>query len=237
MSSTILDTILQRKREEVAAARSEVSFEQLSERIQELAPCRGFIASLQGAVADKRSAVIAEVKKASPSKGVIREHFVPAEIAKAYEQAGAACLSVLTDRDFFQGHPDYLQQARQSVSIPALRKDFMIHPVQIHEAVVSGADAILLIVAALDDGVELVDGGGLHEVERLALGHARVDVDEGDVLDDVHARDALGDRCADVARAYHGELHIWGGKGDGALARARDGGMSRSASQAVLFLR
>jgi len=151
MSSTILDTILQRKREEVAAARSEVSFEQLSERIQELAPCRGFIASLQGAVADKRSAVIAEVKKASPSKGVIREHFVPAEIAKAYEQAGAACLSVLTDRDFFQGHPDYLQQARQSVSIPVLRKDFMIDDYHIAESRAMGADCILLIVAAFDD--------------------------------------------------------------------------------------
>jgi indole-3-glycerol phosphate synthase len=148
---SVLVQILARKREEVAAGRSFVSHEELKAKAADLPPTRGFVTALEGA-AERGPAVIAEVKKASPSAGVIREDFRPAEIAAAYERAGAACLSVLTDEPFFQGHRDYLAQARDACRLPALRKDFIIDPWQVEEARCLGADALLLIVAALGDG-------------------------------------------------------------------------------------
>ena len=147
----ILQRILDRKAEEVAERSARVPLDALRARLADAPPARGFVA----AIAAKRDAglpaVIAEVKKASPSKGVIREDFEPAAIAASYEAGGAACLSVLTDIDFFQGADAYLQQARAACTLPVLRKDFTIDPYQVVEARVLGADCILLIVSALDD--------------------------------------------------------------------------------------
>ncbi len=148
---TVLEKILARKAEEVAERRARVSFAEVEALARQADAPRGFARALQERVAQKQPAVIAEVKKASPSKGVLREHFVPAEIAKSYEAGGAACLSVLTDIDFFQGADEYLQQARAACSLPVIRKDFMIDPYQVVEARAIGADCILLIVSALDD--------------------------------------------------------------------------------------
>ena len=149
--STILDTILRRKREEVAARRARLPLGELEARAAAMPPARGFAAALAARVAAGDAAVVAEVKKASPSKGVIRADFDPAAIARSYEAGGAACLSVLTDADFFQGSEAFLQQARAACALPVLRKDFTVDPWQVAEARVIGADAILLIVAALDD--------------------------------------------------------------------------------------
>lgn len=148
---TVLEKILARKAEEVAERRARVSFAEVESAARDADPVRGFARALQERVARKQAAVIAEIKKASPSKGVLREDFVPAEIAKSYEAGGAACLSVLTDIDFFQGADQYLQQARAACSLPVIRKDFMIDPYQIVEARALGADCVLLIVSALDD--------------------------------------------------------------------------------------
>jgi len=149
--SDILDRIVAVKREEVATARSvrnEASL--LADREAWSAP-RGFAAAMRVKVDAGLSAVIAEVKKASPSKGVLREHFVPAEIAGSYERHGAACLSVLTDERFFQGSAGYLQQARAACALPVLRKDFIVDAYQVLQARAMGADCILLIVACLGD--------------------------------------------------------------------------------------
>ncbi len=146
----ILQTILTRKTEEVAARRKRVSLETLRDAAGAADPPRGFLAALRGRVAAGQAAVIAEIKKASPSKGVLRELFEPAAIARSYERGGASCLSVLTDVDFFQGHDEYLRQARAACALPVLRKDFVIEPYQVFEARALGADCILLIVAALD---------------------------------------------------------------------------------------
>ena len=148
---TVLEKILARKAEEVAERRARASFAEVEAAARAADPVRGFARALQERVARKQAAVIAEVKKASPSKGVLREDFVPAEIARSYEAGGAACLSVLTDIDFFQGADEYLQQARAACSLPVIRKDFMIDPYQVVEARAIGADCILLIVSALDD--------------------------------------------------------------------------------------
>lgn len=145
---SILQKILQTKAEEVAAGRSETSYAELSARIADCPPTRGFEQQLRDKLAHG-PAIIAEVKKASPSAGIIRADFQPDLIAQSYQQGGAACLSVLTDRDYFQGSDEYLQQARNACSLPVLRKDFMIDPWQILQSRVLGADCILLIAAAL----------------------------------------------------------------------------------------
>lgn len=146
---TVLRKIIARKWEEIAERKAQVSLEQLKQRAAEQAPVRGFVAAIESKIAQGKSGVIAEIKKASPSKGVIREHFVPAEIARSYEQGGAACLSVLTDVDFFQGADEYLRQARAAVNLPVIRKDFLVDEYQIYEARAMGADCVLLIVSAL----------------------------------------------------------------------------------------
>lgn len=148
----ILQKILSRKTEEIAERRRMVSLQQLRDRAAGADKPRGFMTALQNKVEQGWPAVIAEIKKASPSKGVMRPNFKPAEIAHSYAQGGAACLSVLTDVDFFQGSDQYLQEARAACSLPVIRKDFIIDPYQVHEARVINADCILLIVAALGDG-------------------------------------------------------------------------------------
>ncbi len=147
----ILKKIIHRKAEEVVDRMARVSLQEQAERAREGSPVRGFVDRIVQTIRAGQPAVIAEIKKASPSKGVMREHFVPAEIAVSYEQGGACCLSVLTDIDFFQGSDAYLQQARQACSLPVLRKDFIIDPYQVYEARAIGADCILLIVAVLGD--------------------------------------------------------------------------------------
>tara|TARA_B100001250_G_C19743340_1_gene764089 strand:- start:37 stop:831 length:795 start_codon:yes stop_codon:yes gene_type:complete len=148
---TILQNIVARKHEEVAERLQQRSLAELEQLAAAASPARGFAKAIQDAAAAQRPGVIAEIKKASPSKGVLREDFRPAEIAASYEAGGAVCLSVLTDVDFFQGHDDYLQQARAACSLPVIRKDFMVDPYQIVEARALGADCVLLIAACLDD--------------------------------------------------------------------------------------
>ena len=150
---TVLQKILARKAEEIAELKARTSLAELEAQARAADAPRGFARALQARVARKEAAIIAEVKKASPSKGVIREHFVPAEIAHSYALGGATCLSVLTDVDFFQGGNAYLQQARAACQLPVIRKDFLIDPIQVVEARAIGADCILLIVAALDDAL------------------------------------------------------------------------------------
>ena len=147
----ILQAILQRKAEEVAAREAVLSLDELKARAADMPATRGFAAAIESRIAVGDAAVIAEVKKASPSKGVIRADFDPAQIARSYEAGGAACLSVLTDVDFFQGADAYLQQAHAACALPVLRKDFTVDPYQVYEARALGADCILLIVAALSD--------------------------------------------------------------------------------------
>lgn len=175
---TILRRILARKLEEVAARSARDSLSSLEERITEQDAARGFALALQQRVSRKEPAVIAEVKKASPSKGVIREDFRPAQIAASYQSGGAACLSVLTDVDFFQGSDQYLQQARAACTLPVLRKDFTVDPYQVVEARAIGADAVLLIAAALEDA----------QMCELAATAAEVGLD---VLVEVHDRAEL----------------------------------------------
>jgi indole-3-glycerol phosphate synthase len=145
----ILERILARKREEVEAARAAVPFAEMQRRAAAAPPPRDFAAALRAKAAAGRPAVIAEMKRASPSKGLLRADFDPASIARGYAAAGAACLSVLTDRDFFQGDPSHLAEARDACDLPVLRKDFVTEPYQVHEARALGADCILLIAAAL----------------------------------------------------------------------------------------
>ncbi|MGD9000744.1 MAG: indole-3-glycerol phosphate synthase TrpC [Granulosicoccaceae bacterium] len=174
----ILKKIIARKHEEIAERSAKVSLEDLKRQVETAPPLRGFVKAIKARLAAGQPAVIAEIKKASPSKGVLREDFRPAQIAQSYEQGGAACLSVLTDVDFFQGGDAYLQEARAACSLPVIRKDFIIGPYQVYEARVIGADCILLIVAALDDAQ-------LHELCNLAseLGmDVLVEVHDGEEL-------------------------------------------------------
>ncbi len=149
--SDILNQIVAVKREEVAAARKRVSLEAVRDDALSRVLTRDFEGALRRKIAAGHSAVIAEIKKASPSKGLLRPDFVPADIAQSYAEAGAACLSVLTDRQFFQGQNDYLKQARASCDLPVLRKDFIVDAYQVYESRVVGADCILLIAACLED--------------------------------------------------------------------------------------
>lgn len=146
---TILRKIIARKHEEVADRRRKVALNSLEDKASQQPPARGFVQALQTKLERGESAVIAEIKKASPSKGVIRPDFDPVSIARSYARGGAACLSVLTDRDFFQGADEYLQQARAATQLPVIRKDFIVDPYQIVESRALGADCVLLIVAAL----------------------------------------------------------------------------------------
>jgi indole-3-glycerol phosphate synthase len=177
--SDILQRIVAVKHEEIAAARARRSLASLREEAESMRDTRGFAAALRAKAAARRPAVIAEIKKASPSKGVIREHFVPADIADSYARHGAACLSVLTDERFFQGSAAYLQQARAACALPVLRKDFMVDDYQVFEARAMGADCILLIAASLDDA-QMAD----LEACALALGmDVLVEVHDGDELE------------------------------------------------------
>lgn len=175
----ILKKILAVKREEVAAAQSVKPLAEVRAEAEVQAKPRDFVGAIRGKIAAGQSAVIAEIKKASPSKGVIRADFQPAEIAADYETHGAACLSVLTDRQFFQGAPEFLQAARAACALPVLRKDFLVDAYQVYEARAMGADAILLIAAALDLAT-------MREFEAIAqsLGLAvLVEVHNGEELD------------------------------------------------------
>ena len=177
--SDILDKIVAVKREEIAAAKRVRDEASLRREAEALGGQRDFIGALRAKIAAGRAAVIAEVKKASPSKGVLREQFLPAEIAASYERGGAACLSVLTDVQFFQGSAEYLRQARAACALPVLRKDFMVDAWQVWEARAMGADCILLIAACLGDAqmAEL-------EAQAHALGMAvLVEVHDGAELD------------------------------------------------------
>ena len=177
--SDILKRIVAVKHEEIAEARRLRDAASMRREALAQPPARDFVGALRAKLGAGQAAVIAEIKKASPSKGVIREHFVPAEIAASYARHGAACLSVLTDRQFFQGGPEYLQQARSACSLPALRKDFMVDAYQVDEARAWGADCILLIAACLDDA-QMAD----LEAQALALGMAvLVEVHDGDELE------------------------------------------------------
>jgi len=182
---SILKRILETKAEELAQRSRQFDLAVISAMAQDRPPARGF-ASRVAALAASGPAVIAEVKKASPSAGVIREDFRPADIASAYENAGAACLSVLTDEVYFQGHDDYLAQARQRCSLPVLRKDFIIDPWQVHESRAIGADCVLLIVAALKrEQLQELDG----LAREIGL----------DVLVEVHDEDELEDALSTQA--------------------------------------
>lgn len=147
---TVLEKIVQRKWEEIEQRSAQVSVDELKAQIAEQDAPRGFVAAMEAKVVAGQAAVIAEIKKASPSKGVIREDFYPSEIAISYEKGGAACLSVLTDKDFFQGCENYLKEARQACRLPVIRKDFIVDEYQVYEARAIGADCILLIVACLE---------------------------------------------------------------------------------------
>ncbi|MFC6296780.1 indole-3-glycerol phosphate synthase TrpC [Pseudomonas sp. CCM 7893] len=176
---TVLEKILARKAEEVAERRARVSLAELEGLAKTADAPRGFANALIKQAKEKQPAVIAEIKKASPSKGVIREIFIPEDIAKSYEKGGATCLSVLTDIDFFQGSDLYLQQARAACSLPVIRKDFMVDPYQIVEARVLGADCVLLIVSALDD-VKMAE---LAAVAKSVGLDVLVEVHDGDELE------------------------------------------------------
>lgn len=180
MSDTpdILKRILKRKTEEVAERSAKISLQQITELAEQADPPRGFVTAIETKINAGQSAVIAEIKKASPSKGLLRENFMPAEIAQDYEKHGATCISVLTDKDYFQGSEDYLKQARVACTLPIIRKDFIIDPYQVFEARAINADCILLIVSALNDEQ-------LSELTDIAL---RLDMD---VLVEVHDGEEL----------------------------------------------
>ena len=186
----ILRRIIARKHEEIEERQVRTPLQVLQQQARSASPVRGFVASMQQRLAGGEAAVIAEIKKASPSKGVMRENFDPVAIAESYQAGGATCLSVLTDRDFFQGHEDYLVAARAACELPVIRKDFIVDPYQVAEARAIGADCILLIVAALADD-------SLRQLHGLA-------VDMGmDVLVEVHDR-------AELERAMRLDLSLIG---------------------------
>ena len=196
--SDVLNRIMQHKAEEVAYAQSRLALAEVKAMSQDQGECRGFVQALKAKAAVGQYGVIAEVKKASPSKGIIREDFMPAQIAESYAKYGAACLSVLTDEEFFKGHMTYLHEARNACDLPVLRKDFMLDDYQIFEARANAADCILLIVAALEDGLMqdlagradelgmdvLVEVHNAEELERgLALKMPMIGINNRDLRD------------------------------------------------------
>lgn len=174
----ILKKILARKSEEISERKSKMPLQELKHRADDTEPCRGFRSAIENAIGKGKAAIIAEIKKASPSKGIICENFDPEVIARSYEEAGATCLSVLTDVDFFQGSDKYMQDARAACVLPVLRKDFMIQPYQIYESRVLGADCILIIVSALSD-MQMQELVGI--AQEIGL----------DILVEVHNREEL----------------------------------------------
>lgn len=167
--SDVLDKIMQHKQLEVDAAKRRVRLADVKSMADDSAPCRGFVSALTESLSAERAAVIAEVKKASPSKGLIRPNFKPAAIAESYQKYGASCLSVLTDEHFFQGSAAYFAAAREASTLPMLRKDFMLDDYQVFEARAMGADCILLIVAALEDGLMQDLAGRAQELDMDVL--------------------------------------------------------------------
>lgn len=186
----VLKKILKRKIEEISASVEKESLSELSQRASHASAPRGFLAALQSSVVKGNSAVIAEIKKASPSKGVIREDFDPTAIARSYAEGGATCLSVLTDQDFFQGSAQYLMDARAACELPVIRKDFIVDQYQVYEARAMGADCILLIVAALGDAMLAELYGLAHHLDM-------------DVLIEVHDHEEL-DRALQLSPAMIG---------------------------------
>ena len=174
----ILKKILARKTEEISERNQRLSLAELRQMVAKLPPTRPFRERLEQTIADSQPAIIAEIKRASPSKGLLRDPFHPADIARSYSAFGATCLSVLTDRDFFQGHEDFLRETQTACLLPILRKDFIIDPYQVYEARLIGADCVLLIVAALDDTV-------LRDLTRLTITLGM------DVLVEVHDAEEL----------------------------------------------
>ena len=177
---TVLVNILQRKIEEVNARAEKTPISVLKQKAAMQNPPRGFIQAMQDKVASGQSAVIAEIKKASPSKGVIRENFIPADIAASYDEAGATCISVLTDKDFFQGHESFLVEARAETELPIIRKDFIIDEYQVYESRAIGADCILLIVSVF-----------MQTPEKLSTLHQLANDLGMDVLVEVHNAEEL----------------------------------------------
>ena len=183
--ATILKKILERKAEEVSQRKAASSLADLELQLRDAQPCRGFTNALMERIRQKRPAVIAEIKKASPSKGLIREDFDAAAIASSYAENGAACLSVLTDKDFFQGDESYLEQARQACKLPVIRKDFMVDSWQIPESRAIGADCILLIVAALTPAqlTEFAESARHYGLDFLVEVHNREELELALALD------------------------------------------------------
>ena len=200
--SDILNQIVEVKRQEVAAAQKKMPFAAMRADAETRVLVRDYVGAMRAKIVAGEAAVIAEVKKASPSKGVLRADFIPADIAQAYadgdgkglQGANAACLSVLTDRQFFQGHPDFLKQARASVQLPVLRKDFMVDAYQIYESRAMGADCILLIAACLDDA-QMADFQAIAlqlDMAVLVEVHDRTELDRALKLKNVPNKTMLG---------------------------------------------